>query len=64
MKKNYIYAISAVIIWSTMAAVVKMVLFDIPNLEALSISSFFAFLFLLTVNLKNGVIKEIRKYSV
>jgi len=42
MKKSYIYALSAVLIWSTMAAVVKMVLFDIPNLGALSISSFFA----------------------
>lgn len=37
MKKNYIYAVTTVLIWSTMAAVVKKLLFDIPNLEALSI---------------------------
>ena len=64
MKKNYIYAIITVFIWSTMAAVVKKILYDIPNLEALSVSSIFAFLFLLIMNLKTGVIKEIKKYSV
>lgn len=64
MKKNYIYAVVAVLIWSTMAAMVKKMLYDIPNLETLSISSFFAFLFLLIVNLKNGVVKEMKKYSV
>lgn len=64
MKKNYIYAIVTVFIWSTMAALVKKMLYDIPNLEALSISSFVAFLFLLIVNLKNRAIKEMKKYSV
>ncbi|MGN0520836.1 MAG: DMT family transporter, partial [Candidatus Fimenecus sp.] len=64
MKKNYIYAIVTVLIWSTMAAMVKKMLYDIPNLEALSISSIFAFLFLLIVNLKNGVVQEMKKYSV
>ncbi|MGN0244066.1 MAG: DMT family transporter, partial [Lachnospiraceae bacterium] len=59
-----IYAIVTVFIWSTMAAMVKKMLYDIPNLEALSISGIFAFLFLLIVNLKNGVIKEMKKYSV
>lgn len=64
MKKNYIYAAVSVLIWSTMAAAVKKMLYDIPNLEALSISSFFAFLFLLIINLINGAVKEMRKYSV
>lgn len=64
MKKNYIYAITTVMIWATMATVVKMMLFDIPNLEALSISSIFAFLFLLLMNIKTGVIKEMKKYSL
>ena len=64
MKKNYIYAIATVMIWATMATVVKMMLFDIPNLEALSISSIFAFLFLLLMNIKTGVIKEMKKYSL
>ena len=63
IKKNYIYAIITVLIWSTMAAMVKKMLYDIPNWEALSVSSVFAFLFLLIVNLKNGAVKELKKYS-
>ena len=63
-KKNYIYALSAVMIWATMAAVVKVVLFDIPNLEALSVSSLFAFFFLLIMNIGSGQIKECKSYSV
>ena len=63
MKKNYVYAVTTVIIWSTMASVVKKMLFDIPNLEALSVSSFLAFLFLLIVNIKNGMIKKMKSYS-
>lgn len=47
-----------------MAAVVKSMLSDIPNLEALSVSSFLAFLFLLVVNLKNGTVKEMKHFSV
>lgn len=63
MKKNYIYAIITVLIWSTMATTVKMMLADIPNLEALSISSYLAFIFLLILNIKTGIIKEMKKYS-
>ena len=64
MKKSYIYALSTVFIWATMAAIVKKMLFDIPNLEALSISSYLGALFLLFMNLKNGKIKEIKSYSL
>lgn len=64
MKKNYLYAISTILIWATMAASVKKMLFDIPNLEALSISSFLGFLFLLIWNIKTGMIKEIKSYSM
>jgi len=63
MKKNYIYAAATVLIWSTNAAVVKKMLYDIPNLEALSVSSFFAFLFLLLVNQKTGTFREMKAYS-
>ncbi len=64
MKKNYVYALITVLIWSTTAAMVKKMLIDIPNLEALSISSYFAFLFLLLINMKNGSIKEMKNYSI
>lgn len=62
MKKNYIYALITIFIWSTTAAVVKKILFDIPNLEALSVSSYFAFAFLMIINLKNGNITKMRRY--
>ena len=64
MKKSYVYALTTVLIWSTMAAVVKKMLSDIPNLEALSISSYFSFLFLLMINVKNGMVKEMKKFSI
>lgn len=64
MKKNYLFAIITVLIWSTMAAVSKMLLTDIPNLQTLCISSIFAVLFLLLMNLKNGTVKEMQKYSL
>lgn len=64
MKKNYIYAILTVLIWGTMAAVVKLLLSDIPNLQALAVSSIFSFIFLLGINLKNGSVKEWKMYSL
>ena len=53
MRKNYLYALITVLIWATMASVVKKILFDIPNLEALSISSYFSFVFLLIMKIKS-----------
>lgn len=51
MKKSYIYASVTVVIWATLAPVVKLLLADIPSLEALAVSSAFAFVFLLIVNI-------------
>ena len=64
MKKNYLYAILTVFIWGTMATVGKILVSNIPSLEALCIGSAFAFLFLMIVNIKNGIIKELGKYRV
>lgn len=64
MKKNYIYAILTVFIWSTLAATAKMLLADIPNLETLAVSSIFSFVFLLVINIINGSIRELKKYSI
>lgn len=63
MKKNYQYGIAAVFIWSTLAAVSKILLTKLPNLETLSVSSLLAFLFLMLINIKNGKIKELKKYK-
>lgn len=64
MKKNYLYAGITVLIWATLATVVKLVLTDIPNFQALSISSAFAFVFLLILNIVNGSIKEMKRYRL
>ena len=64
MKKNCIYAFFTIFIWATMASVVKLLLTDIPNMEALSVSSIVAFLFLLIVNIKSGTIKQMSSYLV
>lgn len=64
MKKRYLYAIITVCIWSTLAALVKALLSDIPNLQALCISSVFAFLFLLIVNIGSGAMRTMRQYTL
>ena len=46
MKKQYVFGITTVHIGASMATIVKTMLGTIPNLEALSVSSIFAFLFL------------------
>lgn len=62
VKKNYIYAITTVLIWSTMAAMVKSLLSGLPDLETLSVSSACGFLFLLMANIRNGSLKKLRDY--
>ena len=64
MKKNYIYAFLTVSVWSTTAAITKLLLSDIPTLETLSISSFLAFLFLLGLNLKTGNLRKMKDFSI
>lgn len=64
MRKSYLYAGITVLIWSTLATVVKIVLKDIPNFQALAISSILAFIFLLIINIINGSIKEIKSYRI
>lgn len=64
MKKSYIYASITVVIWATLAPVVKLLLNDIPSFEALAISSAFAFVFLLIVNIISGSIKLMKTYRV
>ena len=46
MKKQYVFGITTVLIWASMATIVKTMLGTIPNLEALSVSSIFAGIFL------------------
>ena len=64
MKKNYLYALLTVFIWSTLAATAKMLLADIPNLETLAVSSIFSFVFMLGINIITGGVRELKKYSL
>ena len=64
MRKSYLYASITVLIWATLATVVKIILSDIPNFEALTISSVFAFVFLLIMNIINGSVKELKHYRL
>ena len=58
MRKNYIYAFLTVAVWSTTAAISKLLLLDIPTFETLAVSGFLAFLFLLILNIKNKTAKK------
>ena len=62
MKKSYLYASVTVVIWATLAPVVKLLLADIPSFGALAISSAFAFVFLLIVSIISGSIKLMKTY--
>ena len=62
MQKNHLYAAITVVLWATLATAVKLVLKDIPSFEALAVSSAFAFVFLLILNIINGSIKEMKAY--
>ena len=64
MKKSYMYAIVPVLIWSTLASIAKTILSALPNMEVLSISSVFAFIFLLLLNIKNGIIKKMDGFTL
>ena len=64
MKKNFIFAITTVFMWSTLAAVVKLLLSDIPNLQALAISSYISSGFLLIVNVFTGKIKVMKTLNL
>lgn len=64
MKKNYLYAFLTVSVWSTTAAISKLLLLDIPTLETLAISGFLAFLFLFIRNVKTGNIKKMKNFSL
>lgn len=64
MKKSYLCAFPAVLIWATTTVVVKVILTDMPDMQMLCISSAFAFLFLLLFNIKNGSVRKMRDYTL
>ena len=63
-KRVYFYAVSAVVIWSTTAALVKSLLSTIPTYEALFLSSFAASLFLIGMQLVRDGGRMFRTYDI
>lgn len=63
MKKEYRYAVVAVLLWATWSPVTKIVLKTIPNMEALALGSLVAFLFLLLLNIGKKKTDLLKKWS-
>ena len=63
MKKQYILAFITIFFWSTIATVSKLMLSEIDNFQLLWASSFFAFAFLLLVNIFTKKIKAAKEFK-
>ena len=64
MKKQYLYAGISILCWSTTATVTKLLLGSLDSMQVLFVSSFFAFIFLLIINIVKGNIKDLLNYSL
>ena len=64
MKKSYFFAGVSILFWSTVATITKLLLNGLDNFQVLWVSSFFAGIFLFAVNIFNGKIKKLKKYTV
>ena len=62
MKKSYFYALVSVFFWSTTTTVSKLLLHSISTMQVLAVSSVFATLFLLMVNVFKGNLKQLKSY--
>lgn len=63
MKKAYFYAFVSVFFWSTTTSVSKLLLHSISTMQVMAVSSVFAALFLLLVNVKKGNMKQLKTYK-
>lgn len=64
MKKTYIYAAVSIFFWSTVSVVAKLLLGARNNFQVLWVSSLFAAVFLLVINLVTGNIKRLKEYKL
>lgn len=63
MKKSYFYAFVSVFFWSTTTSVSKLLLHSISTMQVMAVSSVFAALFLLLVNLKKGNLRQVKSFK-
>jgi len=64
MKKAYTYAGIAILCWSTVAIITKLMLGSLNNFQLLWANSFFAGASLLIACIANGSIRQLKEYSV
>lgn len=64
MKKNYLYAGVAILLWSTIATISKLLLGTMNSYQVLMVSSLFAALFLFAAAVINGKIKLLKGYRL
>ena len=63
MKKKYLFAITSILCWSTVATIVKLLLGSFTSMQVLCISALFGAIFLLVLNVSTGCIKKLRDYK-
>ena len=64
MKKSYIYAGVSILLWSSTATITKLLLNSLNSIQILLGRSFFAFMFLLIVNIIKDNLKHIKEYKI
>ena len=64
MSKSYIYAGVSILLWSSTATVTKLLLGSLNSIQILLVSSFFAFIFLLIINMIKGNLKQLKDYKI
>ncbi len=62
MKKQYLYAGISIALWSTIATATKLLLGSLGTMQILAISSVFAFLFLLIINIAKGNLSKLKTW--
>lgn len=63
MKKQYLFAGTSILLWSTMPTISKLMLTKLDSFQVLCVSAIFACLFLLVVNIVTGNIKRLKEYT-
>ena len=64
IKKEYIYAIISILLWSTTATVTKLLLNNLNRLQVLFVTSTFASLFLLIINIFKKNLKQLKSLRI
>lgn len=64
MKRTYFLAATAILFWSSVATVTKLLMGSLTSMQVLSVSSLFAFLFLLCLNALTGRLSLLRTYRM